>query len=250
MFCNEHSTLNSNRFTIIVIDIILYHGRPLNNANANKGLPFEGLGIKCYCTQIDRRLKALGELKMIVMEELCVNLVMHNIQITYRSLQEVLKHRINYKYMAMEAEKHVKIMFDQMERITQVSAIELYIKLEPCVDVGVEEIQQTTTSLHVTVSDAQYEYFTHVENDDDDDDDNNDYIDETAINGENFVDRDEYEERIEREDFERDIDDDEIFDHSKTDADNDAKQKAIWKIFGNWEEFYQRLQKLLLAYVD
>ena len=29
----------------------------------------------------------------------------------------------------------------------------------------------------------------------------------------------------------------------------DAKQKAIGKIFGNWEESYQRLQKLLLAYV-
>ena len=30
----------------------------------------------------------------------------------------------------------------------------------------------------------------------------------------------------------------------------DAKQKAIGKMFGNWEEPYQRLQKLLMAYVD
>ena len=30
----------------------------------------------------------------------------------------------------------------------------------------------------------------------------------------------------------------------------DAKQKAIAKIFGNWEESYQRLRKLLLAYFD
>ena len=28
------------------IDIILYHGGPLKNANANKGLPFEGPSIK------------------------------------------------------------------------------------------------------------------------------------------------------------------------------------------------------------
>ncbi|KAK9982950.1 hypothetical protein SO802_032475 [Lithocarpus litseifolius] len=28
------------------IDIIIYHGGPLKNANANNGLPFEGLGIK------------------------------------------------------------------------------------------------------------------------------------------------------------------------------------------------------------
>ena len=61
----------------------------------------------------------------------------------------------------------------------------------------------------------------HVEDDDDDNDDNDDdYIDETAINGENFVDRDKYEERIERGDSERDIDDDVIFDHSETDANN------------------------------
>ena len=29
-----------------------------------------------------------------------------------------------------------------------------------------------------------------------------------------------------------------------------AKQKAIAKIFGDWEESYQRLRKLLLAYLD
>ena len=38
-------------------------------------------------------------------------------------------------------------MFDKMERIIQVSAIELYIKLEPHAEVSVKEIQQTTTSL-------------------------------------------------------------------------------------------------------
>ena len=107
----------------------------------NKVLPFEGPGIKCYYTQIDRRLKTLDELKMIVMEELCVNPTMHNIQITYCSPHEVLKHRINYKYIVIETDKYIKIMFDKMERITQVSAIELYIKLELHVDVSVEEIQ-------------------------------------------------------------------------------------------------------------
>ena len=105
-------------FTMIVIDIILYHGGPLKNANANKGFPFEGSGIKCYYTQIDCRLKTLDELKMIVMEELCVNPTMHNIQITYCSPHEFLKHRINYKYIATETDKHIKIMFDKMERIT------------------------------------------------------------------------------------------------------------------------------------
>ena len=70
--------------------------------------------------------------------------------------------------------------------------------MEPRAEIGIEEIQQTTTSLQVTVLDAQYEYSTHVEHHDDDDDDDNDdddYVDETtAINDEDFVDRDEYEE--------------------------------------------------------
>ena len=184
-------------FTMTVIDIILYHGDPLKNANANKGFPFEGPGIKCYYTQIDCRLKTLDELKMIVMEELCVNSVVHNIKITYHFPHEVLRHRISYKYMAIEVDKHVKITFDKLERIPEVSGIELYIQLEPCAEVGIKKIQQTTISLQITISDAQYEYSTHVEDDDDDD--------ETAINGEDFVDRDEYEERIERGDFERDI---------------------------------------------
>ena len=49
--------------------------------------------------------------------------------------------------------------------------------------------------------DTQYEYSTHVEDDDvhvdddDNEDDDDNYVDETtAINGEDFVIRDEYEE--------------------------------------------------------
>ncbi|XP_030936662.1 uncharacterized protein LOC115961901 [Quercus lobata] len=178
-------------FTMPEIDIIIYYGGPLKNANANKGLPFEGPGIKTYYTQIDRRLKTLDKLKMMVMEELCENPAMHNIHITYRMPNEILKHRINYKYMAIEADKHVKIMFDKLERIPEVINIELYIQLEPRAGVGIEEIQQTQTSLQVTVPDAQYE--------------------------------DEIEDRIEQgdfRDFERDIDDDETLDGSKPDAYN------------------------------
>ena len=124
-----------------VIDISLYHDSPLNNANANKGLPFEEPSIKCYYTQIGRRLKTPDELKMIVIEELSHNSIVHNIQITYRIPHEVLKHRINYKYMAIEANKHVKIMFDKFERIPEVNGIELYIQLEPRAKVGIKEIQ-------------------------------------------------------------------------------------------------------------
>ena len=148
---------------------------------------------------------------------------------------EILKHWINYKYMAIETDKHVKIMFDKLERIAEVTNIELYIQLESRAEVGIAEIQQTTTNLQVTVPDAQYECSTHVEDDDvhagDDDDDDDDgesddddYVDETiAINGEDFVNRDEFEERIERGDFgdfERNIDDDETLNGSQPDANN------------------------------
>ncbi|XP_065630262.1 uncharacterized protein LOC112010632 [Quercus suber] len=224
------------------IDIILYHGGPLKNANANKGLPFEGPGIKSYYTQIDRRFKTLDELKMMVMEELCENPAVHNIEITYRMPNEILRHRINYKYMAIETDKHVKIMFDKLERISEVTNIELYIQLKPRAEVGIDEIQQTQTSVQVTVPNVQYEYFTHVEHDNvhadddddededenddeyEDDDDDDDYVDgSTAIDDEDFVDEDEIEDRIERgdfRDFERDIDDNETLDDSEPYADN------------------------------
>ena len=122
------------------IDIILYHSGPLKNANANKGLPLEGPSIKTYYTQVDCRLKTLDELKMIVMEELCANSAVYNIQITYRMPHEVLQHRINYKYTAIETNKHVKIMFDKLERIPAINGIELYIQLEPHAEVGIKEI--------------------------------------------------------------------------------------------------------------
>ena len=153
---------------------------------------------------------------------------------------EILKHRIIYKYIVIETDKHVKIMFVKLERIAEVTNIELYIQLEPRA-VWQEDIQQTTTSLQVTVPDAQYEYSTNVEDgdvhangdDDDDDDDDDDYVDETTtinnddddyvdenvtINSEDFVDRDKYENMIGRgdfRDFERDIDDDETLDGSE-----------------------------------
>ena len=42
--------------------------------------------------------------------------------------------------MAIETNKHVKVMFDKFERIPAVNGIELYIQLEPRAEVGIEEI--------------------------------------------------------------------------------------------------------------
>ena len=85
-------------------------------------------------------MKTLDELKMIVIEELYANPTVHNIKITYRMPHEILKNRINYKYMAIETDKHVKMMFNKLERIPEVNGIKLCIQLEPHAEVGIEEI--------------------------------------------------------------------------------------------------------------
>ena len=210
-----------------MIHINIYCGGPLRNANPYDGFPFQGLGIQCYYIMIRRKLKILNDLKVKIMEELQMNLALHDIHITFRSPHEVLNQCINYRYMAITEDKHVKIMFSKMQKWEQVVDFELYVTLELCAKVGVEEIVQTTTSLQFAILDDQcttlggytplfqetpttiesepgnrYEnqFCTHqgessilpvVEDEDED------YVDHAAINGEDLDDRDEYEERIE-----------------------------------------------------
>ena len=57
--------------------------------------------------------------------------------------------------MAITEDKHVKIMFSKMQKWEQVADFELYIILEPCAEVSIEEIVQTTTSLQFVVLDDQ-----------------------------------------------------------------------------------------------
>ena len=241
-----------------VIDINLYYGGELCNDDENEGLPFKGRGIKCYYIQIHRRLKALNDLKRLIMEELHVNPVLHDIKITFRSPHEILHQHINYRYMVIEKDKHVKIMFDRMEKMAQINAIELYISAESRAEVGGEEMQQTTTNLQFILPDDRSttlggytppceetptpiekegghrhrdkfckprdESFTHLEEEDEE------VVNQSAINGEDLDGRDEYEETIERDDFDEDVDDheiaanlnaDDIFDCDENDADDD-----------------------------
>ena len=55
--------------------------------------------------------------------------------------------------MAITEDKHVKIMFNKMQKWEQVANFELYITLESLMEVGIEEIVQTTTSLQFAVLD-------------------------------------------------------------------------------------------------
>ena len=157
------------------------------------------------------------------MEELKLNPAFYDIKIIYRYPQEVFHEWINYKYMAIKDNKHVKIMFNRIHKMSQVNVTELYVSSEPLAKVDTEKVQQTTTSLQFTALDdgcttmggytiggytlpsqdhaahtgeTLQPQETHLGEEDKKED-------HAANNGENL---DEYEERIEQGDFDRDVD--------------------------------------------
>ena len=160
---------------------------------------------------------SLNDLKMKIMEELNLNPTCYDIKIIYRYPQEVLHEWINYGYMAIKEDKHVKIMFNRIHKIPQVNAIELYVNLELLAEVDAEEMQQTTTSLQFTALDdgcttmggytmGGYTLLSqdHAANTGETLQSQESHLGEededkyhAAINGENLDDMDEYKERIE-----------------------------------------------------
>ena len=133
-----------------MININIYYDGPLINPEETDGFPFKGPGIECYYMMT---LKTLNDLEMKIMEELKLNPAFYDIKIIYHYPQEVLHERINYKYMAIKEDKHVKIMFNRIHKMPQVKATELYINSELLVEVGAKKVQQTTTSLQFTTLD-------------------------------------------------------------------------------------------------
>ena len=213
-------------YRLTMIHINIYYGGPFSNANPYDRFPFQDPGIQCYYMMIQRKLKTLNDLKIKIMEEMQVNPTLHDIHITFHSPHEVLNQCINYRYIAIIEDKHVKIMFSKMQKWEQVANFELYVTLEPRVEVGIKEIVQTTTSLQFAVLDDRCttlggytpsfqeapttieselgnrykdQFFTHrgesstlpvVEDEDED------YVDFAAINDEDLENREEYEEKI------------------------------------------------------
>ena len=78
---------------------------------------------------IRRKLKTLNDLKRKIMDELKLNPAWYDIKIIYRYPQEVLYEWINYEYMAIKEDKHVKMMFNRIHKMSQVNSAELYISL-------------------------------------------------------------------------------------------------------------------------
>ena len=104
---------------------------------------------------ISTKLKTLNDLKMKIIEELNLILACYDIKIIYRYLQEVLHERINYRYIVIKEEKHIKIMFNRIHKMPQVNAAKLYVSSKPLAKVDAEEMQQTTTSLQfITLDDG------------------------------------------------------------------------------------------------
>ena len=95
---------------------------------------------------IRRKLKTLNDLKMKIMEELKLNPACYDIKIIYHYPQEVFHERINYRYMVIKEDKHVKIKFNRIQKMPQLNATELYVSSEPLAEVDAEEMQQTITS--------------------------------------------------------------------------------------------------------
>ena len=126
------------RWTMIYINI--YYDGPLSKANPYDGFPFQGPGIQRYYMMIRCKLKILNDLKVKIMEELQVNPALHDIHITFHSPHEVLNQCINYRYMAITEDKHVKFTFSKMQKWENVADFELYVSLQPRVEVDVEEI--------------------------------------------------------------------------------------------------------------
>ena len=87
------------------------------------------------------------------MDELKLNPAWYDINIMYRYPQEVLHERINYGYMAIKEDKHVKMMFNRIQKMPQVNTAELYVSSKLLAEVDTEMVQQTTTSLQLTALD-------------------------------------------------------------------------------------------------
>ena len=78
------------------------------------------------------------------MKELDLDRRLHDIKIIYRAPHAIFSDRIVFMPIEIKGVKHVKIMFDRINSTPQLKAVELYISVEPRIEVGGEDVQQTT----------------------------------------------------------------------------------------------------------
>ena len=126
------------------IDLYLYYGRePCNDVTY--GVTYEGFGKKIEIIQLKKgREINLKKLKKKIMKELDLDRRLHDIKIIYHAPHAVFNDRIVFMPIEIKGDKHVKIMFDRINSMPQLKAAELYISVEPRIEVGGEDVQQTT----------------------------------------------------------------------------------------------------------
>ena len=85
----------------------------------------------------------MKKLKKKIMKELDLDCQLHDIKIIYRAPHAVFSNRIVFTHIEIKGDKHVKIMFDRINSTPQLKVAELYISVEPHIEVGSEDVQQT-----------------------------------------------------------------------------------------------------------
>ena len=86
----------------------------------------------------------MKKLKKKIMKELDLDRQLHDIKIIYHALHAVFNDRIVFMPIEIKGDKHVKLMFDRINSMPQLKAAELYISVEPHIEVSGEDVQQTT----------------------------------------------------------------------------------------------------------
>ena len=126
------------------IDLYLYYvGEPRNDVTY--GVTYEGTGKKLEIIQLKKQWEInLKKLKKKIMKELDLDCRLYDIKIIYRAPHAVFNDRIVFMPIEIKGDKHVKIMFDRINSTPQLKAAELYISVEPHIEVGGEDVQQTT----------------------------------------------------------------------------------------------------------
>ena len=126
------------------IDLFLYYGgEPYSDVTYR--VTYEGFGKKIEIIQLKKgREINLKKLKKKIMKELDLNCRLHDIKIIYRAPHAVFNDRIVFMPIEIKGDKHVKIMFDHINSTPQLKATELYISVEPRIEVGGEDVQQKT----------------------------------------------------------------------------------------------------------
>ena len=127
-----------------LIDLYLYYsGKPYNDVTY--GVTYEEPGKKLEIIQLKKWWEInLKKLKKKIMKELNLDRRLHDIKIIYHAPYAVFSDRIVFLPIEIKGDKHVKIMFDRINSTPQLKAAELYISVEPRIEVGGKDVQQTT----------------------------------------------------------------------------------------------------------